>query len=269
MYKKNELKMVSVVIPMYNSIDTIERAMQSVLDQDYEGPIEIIVVNDGSKDNSFQIVERFIERNGKSIITLISQLNGGVSKARNTGLKIVQGDYIAFLDSDDAWFSSKISNQVNILENNLNIDFIGTGFEGFYFSDKLEGELINVKFRNLIFKNYFQPSTVLMKKEVIDKIGLFDESQKYAEEGNFFFRVSQEFNCFFYNRKLIIYGDGKMGFGDSGLSANLKEMEKGELKNLKFAYRNSWISLSTYIFAVSFSVVKYIRRIIIVELRKI
>lgn len=264
-----ENNLISVVIPMYNSKDTIQRALQSVVDQDYKGLFEIIVVNDGSKDNSMEVVELFIERNKSSNIVLISQLNGGVSKARNTGLKNVTGNYIALLDSDDAWFPNKISSQMHILENNSNIDFIGTAFEGFYFKNNAEGELINVKFKKLIFKNYFQPSTVLMKKSIIDKIGLFDESQKYAEEGNFFFRVSQEFNCFFYNKKLIVYGDGKMGFGESGLSANLKEMEKGELKNLKFAYKNNWISFWIYIFAVSFSLCKYVRRIIIVQLRKI
>lgn len=254
---------------MYNASVTIERALESVVFQDYNGLKEIIVINDGSKDNSVEIVEQFIEKNKNANIILISQTNGGVSKARNSGLKIVKGNYIAFLDSDDAWITNKLSDQVKILENNSDIGLLGTGFEGFYFEKKLEGELINVKFKNLIFKNYFQPSTVLMRKNIIDKIGLFDELQKYAEEGNFFFRVSRVFNCCFYNKKLIIYGDGKMGFGESGLSANLKEMEKGELKNLKFAYKNSWINSIIYVVAVSFSILKYIRRVIIVELRKI
>lgn len=254
---------------MYNSASTIERALQSVVKQDYNGSVEIIVVNDGSSDNCIEIVENFITVHQNRKIALISQDNGGVSKARNTGLKNARGNFVAFLDSDDAWFTNKLSSQMKILEDNSEVDLLGTAFEGFYFTNKSEEELINVRFSNLIFKNYFQPSTVLMKKAIVDKIGLFDESQKYAEEGNFFFRVSQEFNCFFYNRKLITYGDGKLGFGVSGLSANLKEMEKGELKNLKFAYVNNWINPITYIFAVSFSVLKYIRRVIIVSLKKI
>jgi glycosyltransferase involved in cell wall biosynthesis len=261
--------MISVVIPMYNSENCIERALLSVINQTYLGKIEIIVVNDGSMDKSQKVVENFIINHPCDDIKLINQTNGGVSKARNTGLKNTNGDYIAFLDSDDAWFSNKISNQINILNDNVNIDLLGTAFEGFYFSNKLEEEVMHIKFKDLIFKNYFQPSTVIMKKSIVDKIGLFDESQKYAEEGNFFFRVSQEFNCFFFNKKLIVYGDGKKGFGDSGLSANLKEMEKGELKNLKFAYNNNWINFGVYSFAVSFSVLKYIRRIILVKIRKI
>jgi glycosyltransferase involved in cell wall biosynthesis len=260
--------MISVIIPMYNSASTIERALQSVVKQDYSGPVEIIVVNDGSSDNCIEIVENFITVNQNTKIVLISQDNGGVSKARNTGLKNARGNFVAFLDSDDAWFTNKLSNQMKILEDNIEVDLLGTAFDGFYFTKKIEGELFNVEFKDLIFKNYFQPSTVILRKNVIDKIGLFDESQKYAEEGNFFFRVSQEFSCFFYNKKLIIYGDGKQGFGVSGLSANLKEMEKGELKNLKFAYKNNWINLFTYGYAVSFSILKYVRRIIIVSLKK-
>jgi glycosyltransferase involved in cell wall biosynthesis len=260
--------MISVIIPMYNSESTIERSLQSVVDQDYVGELEIVVVNDGSKDNSVKAVKAFIEQNNDVRIRLILQENGGVSKARNTGLKNAEGNFIAFLDSDDAWLFDKLSKQVKAFEDNSDIDLLATAFEGFYFTNKSEGELISIKFSNLIFKNYFQPSTVLMKKSVVDKVGLFDETQKYAEEGNFFFRVSQEFNCYFYNKKLIMYGDGKTGFGESGLSANLKEMEKGELKNLKFAFKNNWISLGTYIIAVTFSVLKYFRRIIIVALRK-
>jgi glycosyltransferase involved in cell wall biosynthesis len=253
---------------MYNSASTIERALQSVVEQDYSGAFEIVVVNDGSKDNCVEIVENFIATHQNTRIALILQDNGGVSKARNTGLKNAVGNFVAFLDSDDAWFSNKLSNQMKILKDNPDIDLLGAAFEGFYFAKKREGDLFKVEFKNLLFKNYFQPSTVILKKNVIDKIGLFDETQKYAEEGNFFFRVSQEFNCFFYNKKLIAYGDGKQGFGVSGLSANLKEMEKGELKNLKFAYKNKWINLFTYTYAVVFSILKYIRRVLIVSLKK-
>lgn len=260
--------MISVIIPMYNSASSIERALESVVKQDYSGPIEIVVINDGSKDNSVEVVENFIEIHHNAKIVLISQDNGGVSKARNTGLKNASGNFVAFLDSDDAWFLNKLSDQMKILQSNPNVDLLGAAFEGFYFAKKNEEELFKVNFKSLIFKNYFQPSTVILRKKVIDKIGLFDETQKYAEEGNFFFRVSQEFNCFFYNKKLITYGDGKQGFGVSGLSANLKEMEKGELKNLKFAYKNNWINLLTYSYAVVFSILKYIRRIIIVSIKK-
>lgn len=262
-----KLKKISVVIPMYNSENTIERAIKSILNQTYKGSIEIIVVNDGSKDNSQQIVEQFIANNPNSDIKLINQQNGGVSKARNTGLKNTTGDLIALLDADDAWFKEKLDIQTQILNQNSTIDFLGASFEGFGFKNKKEGELVRIDLKNLLFKNYFQPSTIIFKKQVLNAIGYFDENQRYAEEGNYFMRIAKQFNCYFLNKNLIVFGDGKAGFGESGLSANLKEMEKGELKNLKFVYNQGWINVFTYLLVVCFSLLKYVRRLIIVKLR--
>ena len=265
MEKNSKLK-ISVVIPMYNASKTIERALNSIKDQTLKCNYQIIVVNDGSKDNSQEIVEKYIADNPQLNITLINQLNGGVSKARNTGLKHASGNLIAFLDSDDAWKEEKIEEQLKIFKNHYNVDFLGTGFAGFGIKAKI-GKLKKISFEDLLFRNYFQPSTILMKREIVDKVGYFDENQKYAEEGNYFFRVSKDFKCFFLNQELIVFGDGKSGFGESGLSANLKEMEKGELKNLKFAYENKWIGFGLYFVTVCFSLLKYLRRIVIVKLR--
>lgn len=251
---------------MYNASKTIERALNSIKEQTFKCNYQIIVVNDGSKDNSQEIVEKYIADNPELNIILINQINGGVSKARNTGLKQASGNYIALLDSDDAWKQKKIEEQVNVFKTNQHIDFLGTAFAGFGINAE-EGRLQRIFFKDLLFRNYFQPSTILMKREIVDKVGYFDENQKYAEEGNYFFRVSKDFKCFFLNQELIVFGDGKSGFGESGLSANLKEMEKGELKNLKFAYENKWIGFGLYFVTVCFSFLKYLRRIVIVKLR--
>lgn len=267
MNKESELNKISVVIPMYNSEKTIIRTLDSVVSQTYEGNIEIIVVNDGSKDNSSEIVKNYCIVHPNHNIQLINQKNGGVSKARNTGLKNATGDLIALLDSDDEWLPNKLERQVLVLKDNPKIDFLGASFKGFGFKNKKIGTLVKIELRDLLFKNYFQPSTILFKRGVLEKIGFFDETQRYAEEGNYFMRVAKVFNCYFLNQNLIIFGDGKAGFGESGLSANLKEMEKGELKNLKFVYKQGWINLLIYCTAVSFSLLKYIRRIIIVKMR--
>lgn len=262
-----ELKKISVVIPMYNSEKTIERALNSVKDQSYIGDVEIVVVNDGSKDLSQKIVENYICQHPNYDIRLINQINGGVSKARNTGLKNISGEYIALLDSDDAWFKEKLLVQIKILNSNSSIDFLGASFEGFGFNKRKIGELVKIEFRDLLFKNYFQPSTIIFKRKVLDDVGYFEETQKYAEEGNYFMRIAKKFNCYFLNQNLIVFGDGKAGFGESGLSANLQEMEKGELKNLKFVFKKGWINPFLYSITVCFSVIKYIRRILIVKLR--
>lgn len=256
---------VSVIIPAYNAERSLTRALESVVNQKVK-PFEIIIVNDGSKDNTEAVANEFIEKNKSFNIKLISKKNGGVSSARNAGLKVAQGDFIALLDSDDEWFLDKLEKQLDLFKKNSEISFIG----GLIFEPKsgTKGELIRIDLSKLIFKNYFQPSTVIFKREIVDTVGLFDESQNYAEEGNYFMRIASKYNCALMNEQVVLYDQGKKGFGQSGLSANLKEMEKGELKNLKFAYSQGYIGFFRYGFAVGFSIAKYFRRILIVKLKK-
>ena len=257
--------MISVIIPMYNAAGSVVRALDSVKNQDYGGEVEIVVVNDGSKDNGREIVEDYIKNNPALKISLVNQQNGGVSKARNTGMKAAKGEFVAFLDSDDAWFPNKLRIQEDIFQQNGSVDFLAAGFDGLYFNNRAEGELIKINLKDLVYKNYFQPSTVMMKRKIVNEVGYFDENQKYAEEGNYFIRIADKFNCYFLNEKVINYGDGKSGFGQSGLSANIVEMQRGFQKNLKYAYDNNFINLPVYISAVAFSKLKYLRRILIVK----
>jgi glycosyltransferase involved in cell wall biosynthesis len=263
--------LISVVIPMYNAAATIERALVSVRDQT-RGSFEVIVVNDGSGDGGAAIVERFKAANTdpKLTIHLINKANGGVSSARNAGLKVARGEYIALLDADDSWLPQKTDRQLKAFEINAGYSFIGNiitpvPIKRFFF--KKFGIFTEIRLIDLIFKNYFQPSTVMMKREVYEKIGLFEETQRYAEEGNYFMRVANSFRCLLLNEKLILYGDEKKGFGESGLSGNLKEMEKGELRNLRFAYDQRYINAFVYNVARLYSLVKYVRRIVVTKMR--
>lgn len=260
--------LISVILPMYNASNTIERVLDSVKNQTYLCNYEVLVVNDGSNDQSKNIVENYISSNPYFNVLLIDQENSGVSKARNEGLRISKGDYIAFLDSDDVWFPNKIEEQMKLLNSRHDIDLLGCAFDGLYLSSLSDGGLKKITVDNIIYKNYFQPSTVIMKRKVLEEIGYFDESQRYAEEGNYFIRIASNFNCYFWNKKVINYGDGKSGFGVSGLSSNLREMHKGIIKNLKFAYKNNLISYNQYISARAISQIKYLRRILIVRLRQ-
>ena len=100
---------ISVVIPMYNAEKTIEATLSSITDQDaIEYIKEILVINDGSTDSSPRIVKEYAKRK-PSLVTLIDKENGGVSSARNMGLKISKGEWIAFCDSDDIWVKDKLS----------------------------------------------------------------------------------------------------------------------------------------------------------------
>jgi glycosyltransferase involved in cell wall biosynthesis len=264
---------ISVIIPMYNAENTITSCIDSVLNQTYKGKMEVIIVNDGSKDNSQAIVEDIIKENSSNIVVqLINKENGGVSSARNKGLALAKGEYIALLDSDDSWYKDKLEKQYNIICDNLEVDFLGSilsyrPWKRYLF--RKVGYLTRIELNDLMFKFCFQPSTVIFRKEIIDNVGFFDENQKYAEEGNFFMRiVYAKYGCFLINEKLTYFGiNDKRGFGDGGLSGNLKEMQKGEIMNHKYALNNLGVNKHLYYSARSFSFIKYIRRIIIVKLR--
>lgn len=97
--------LLSVIIPCYNCQDYIYECLQSVCSQ-IDDSVEVIVINDGSTDNSLREIERFISENKEHTIKLVTQLNQGVSAARNTGIEVSSGKYLAFLDGDDLWDSS-------------------------------------------------------------------------------------------------------------------------------------------------------------------
>lgn len=260
---------ISVVIPMYNSEKTIVATLDSVFHQTYL-PTEIIIVNDGSLDNSLNIVKDYISKHIEILVVLIDKENGGVSSARNAGMKVAKGDWIALLDSDDEWLPNKLQRQKEVLEQNPQIDFLGCNRNGEFFKNvmfKKLNLLSQIKPKDLMFKFLFVVPTVIFKRIIIDKIGFFDETQRYAEEGNYFIRISNKYNCYLLNESHVITGGGKNHFGDSGLTANLYEMEKGELKNLIFALKNDIINIFEFIFFTIFSILKYFRRVIIVLLR--
>ena len=102
--------LVSVIIPTYNRADTIGEAIDSVIEQTYS-EIEIIVIDDGSRDNTSQILENYGDK-----IRVVHQANSGVSASRNRGIKIAVGEFLAFLDSDDLWLPTKLSRQIDMLK---------------------------------------------------------------------------------------------------------------------------------------------------------
>ncbi|WP_028298793.1 glycosyltransferase family 2 protein [Olivibacter sitiensis] len=268
----NEKLKISVVIPMFNAEETIAHTVQSVFEQEYL-PYELIVVDDGSTDGSKKLVEHlFSEYEGGVDTKLLAQPNGGVSKARNRGMAAAKGDYIALLDADDRWLPNKLSRQVAIMQEHPSIDFLGCNRNGEHWDrwlfQKFE-QLTPISARLLLYKTFFVTPTVLFKRELLQEIGYFDEQQRYAEEGNYWIRISARKHCVLLNESLVITGNGKPHFGHSGLSSNLKEMEKGELRNMKLGYQLGVVGKIEYFFLVFYSLMKYLRRFALVKWRKI
>lgn len=265
-----QTEMISVIIPMYNARETILRAIKSVLNQTYTGAVEVIVVDDGSKDDSYELVNDFCITNDITNVKVIRKSNGGVSTARNAGMREANGSYIALLDSDDEWSPEKLSIQTEVLKNNPAIDFIGSNRnnEKISFPYKVVDGLVDVTLLKLLLKVKPQTSTAVFKRKVIDEVGLYDEQQRYAEDANYWMRISSRCNMKMLPDSLVITDGGKRNYGVKGLSSNMWGMQKGELKNIKEMYQDKRISLFLFIPFYLFSIIKYIKRVLIVSISK-
>lgn len=198
---------VSVIIPTYNYAKYVRGAIESALAQTYR-PIEIIVVDDGSIDNTRDVLSDYIS---KGNINYLYQNNKGPSAARNAGLKISKGEYISFLDADDLIDKRKLEIQVKCLENHAEYGVAFSDFRLFKEDDllhlipphiKFSGELT---FNDLISGKAFPPHTTLVRREVFDKVGIFDESLKECEDPEFWMRALIAGTRFYYVDQVLSF----------------------------------------------------------------
>jgi len=191
---------VSIVIPTYNRAQLLSRAIRSVLDQTYQN-FELIVVDDGSKDDIEKIIDTF---NDDRIKYFRHSVNLGGSTARNTGIKNSCGEYIAFLDSDDEWLDKKLELQVHAMQSRPS-DIWGGVYCGFIYTDR-DRVVESVKQGNLkkdildLNLDVGASSTLLFSKSALDDIGLFDESFKRHQDWELLVR-------FFRKYKILVVSD--------------------------------------------------------------
>ncbi|MCB2306042.1 glycosyltransferase family 2 protein [Clostridium estertheticum] len=269
MSKELGLDKVSVVIPMYNSENTIIGTLESVRNQTASELIsQIIIINDGSTDKSFNVVREYASTHKKISIKIIDKKNGGASSARNAGMREVNSEYIALLDSDDEWLPNKIEIQMKTLKQNPEIDFLGGDYNGVNLCVlfKKINKLYKASVKDLCFKFFPVTPSAVFKKKIVEEIGYFDENQKFAEDGNYFLKICANYNYYHLPVQMVICGGGKPTFGCSGLSADLKGMYNGNIKNIKELKRDSIISNGFYMFLRAFYWAKYVRRILITKL---
>ncbi|MCD1124789.1 glycosyltransferase [Jinshanibacter sp. LJY008] len=265
---------LSVIIPVYNSQQTILSCLDSVYSQEigeYNIEMEVIVIDDGSTDNSLILLEKYKVENKKSNLYIFHKKNGGVSSARNYGINIAKGEWIAFLDSDDIWLPAKIRKQFDIiLSSNVRIDFLGCARN----NEKLRilfrhiNTLYKANVTDLLIKMFPQTSTAIVRKSVLDVAGNYNEKMRYAEDGELWVRICASSNFYYYPESLVITGNGKYNFGASGLSSNIKKMQAGTEEMLYLTYSNNIISQSQLYIFLFFYKIKYIRRMLIVMFRR-
>lgn len=201
---------VSVVIPAYNAEKYIEDCIQSVVSQTVE-PKEVIVVDDGSSDSTRSLVAIFEEKFIN--IRCISKQNAGLSKARNTGIEAAKGDYIAFLDSDDMWHEDKLEKQLELFSIKKSLGMVYSAYE---LCDehgrRYQGNITPPSVRDHVLDDLIQygnlisgsGSGVLVKKEVLEKVGLFDGELKFAEDLDMWIRIAEHYSVDFVNEVLVI-----------------------------------------------------------------
>ncbi|MDM1039133.1 glycosyltransferase family 2 protein [Myroides odoratimimus] len=244
---------ISVVIPCYNSEETILKCLKSVLNQSYK-PSEIIVVDDGSIDKTEDEIRKFIEISDIPVV-FYKQENNGPSTARNLGVALSSGNWIAFLDSDDYWDEEKIMLQVEFLINNPDVGLVGSG-------NLKSNNVEYISFNKLLNRNYFQTSAVLVKKDIITKYE-FNQRQKYSEDYLCWLKICCDYKVAIIHPRSVFPISKNIAFGGNGLSSRLFDMEKWELQNYWWFYKKGKISILTLLKVSCYSILKFFRRIVI------
>ena len=262
---------ISVIIPTYNSKNTISECIYSVLNQSYL-PSEIIVIDDCSKDETLEILCGIKKHSLVKIHTIRLLENGGPARARNIGLNAATGKWIAFLDSDDTWHPDKLNIQINVARQ-TGCQVVSTKFcFDFKFDSNLNNEVINnnsvinnvcyVSFKRMLFSNKLITPTVLISSSFVQQ---FNENLRYGEDYELWLRLFRDgARCALINLPLVRLG--KPAYGYSGLSANLIKMEMGELEALKLN-----ISIFPILgrIAIFVSLIKFVKRLAVVSFFKI
>ena len=176
------LHLVSVVIPVYNGASFLAGAIENVLAQNYE-PLEIIVVDDGSTDATAQVAAGYSKE-----VHYVRQPNAGPSASRNLGIKLSQGDMLAFLDVDDLWSDHKLNLQTRYLMANPTVEIVQGLIQTMQLygpgsSDKNQFKVTSTPYR------YINIGSALYRSQVFDKVGLFDEALNDNEDTDWFIRA--------------------------------------------------------------------------------
>jgi glycosyltransferase involved in cell wall biosynthesis len=226
--------MVSIIITTYNRRAFLKEALLSVLDQDYQDK-EIIIIDDGSTDGSFEEVRKFPLR-------YVWKQNGGISSARNMGIGVSNGEFIAFLDVDDLWKKGKLTKQVQtMIENQIDISY----------TDEIwirNGERLNQRGRHRKYSGFIferclplciiSPSSVVIKRNVFDEVGLFDEDLPVCEDYDMWLRITSRYPALFIDKLFII----KRGGHQDQLSRAYEAIDRFRIQSLTKIIQSNTLS---------------------------
>jgi glycosyltransferase involved in cell wall biosynthesis len=223
-------ELISVIIPTYNRASTILRAVESVLNQTYSN-IELIVVDDGSTDETNQLLSPYILNRS---VTYHKFENSGVAGARNTGAALARGNWLAFLDSDDEWLPHKLTEQMDFLSTHSKLQIVYT--DEIWIRNRV---LVNKKnhhqkmggmiFGECLRQCLIAPSSVLLSKNLFDEMKGFDENYVVCEDYDLWLRISSKYEIGFISKMLI----KKYGGHSDQLSTRFFAMDSFRIKSMK------------------------------------
>mgnify|MGYP001623585951 CR=1 FL=1 len=223
--------MISVIIPTYNRAHLIQRAIESVEKQTYND-LEIIVVDDGSTDNTEEALKQLKYKNIRYIKL---KENGGACKARNIGIALAKGEYVAFLDSDDEWQFDKLEKQYNFLIKNqaqivtCNYWYVKGESKKLFIDSKHKAM---IELHELLDKNCITTGAILVKKNFIKSLGGFDEKMPRYQDWEFVLRAAKFERIFLLNEPLLT-----LYFQEKSIS-NSTTMEKKYMALLRMYKKN-------------------------------
>ena len=223
---------ISVVIPTFNRVSSLERTLNSVLAQTLPAD-EIIIVDDGSTDNTVSILKSRYSEVELSIIRFIEQDNHGVSAARNAGIATARHEWIALLDSDDVWHEDKLQIQIQALENAP--EYLMSHSDEIWIRNGLRVNQMNKhkKTGGYIFQQclpmcVISPSAVIIHRLIFDEIGLFDETLPACEDYDLWLRICSRYPVLYIDEALIT----KHGGHDDQLSHKYWGMDRFRIQAL-------------------------------------
>ncbi|MFH1662242.1 MAG: glycosyltransferase family 2 protein [Candidatus Falkowbacteria bacterium] len=240
----NNSPLVSVIIPTYNRAGLLKKSVGSVLSQTFKD-FEIIIINDGSTDNTENVIKSF---NDSRIKYIKNKKNRGAGAARNIGIKIARGDYIAFQDSDDEWLPEKLKKQIEVFKSvSPSVGVVYSGYLLFKNNKKIYIPLKKYKKRSgnihkeLLSGSFVGTSTMLVKKECFEKVGMFDENLDTLEDWELAIRLSKDYRFKFLKTPLLLANHSINSISSNHRATidafkkiakkHLKESDKKELSN--------------------------------------
>ncbi|OED34820.1 hypothetical protein AB834_05780 [PVC group bacterium (ex Bugula neritina AB1)] len=222
------LHRVSVIIPTFNREKTLGRAIESVLAQTHV-PLELIVVDGGSTDGTFSLLKNY-----QKDLKVIQRNLRGVSEARNIGISLAEGDWLAFLDSDDEWKPSKLEKQFAWLEKNPSYKIIQTQEDWIRNGRWANPKKKHAKIGGWIFKESLSlclvsPSSVMIHRTLFERFGAFDEELLACEDYDLWLRISLEEPIGLLDESLIV----KYGGHEDQLSRSIWGIDRFRIKSLE------------------------------------